>query len=518
MSSWFKQYIEPTTIHLTYLLLSTFLLFYALLSSPIRNNLHLSEPPLATLLGIAFGPKGAKFLNPRRWGIVDSVTQEATRVIVGLQVFTVGVELPKNYLSKKDHAISVAMMLGPVMTFSWLITAGFVYWILHINFRTALIIAACLAPTDPVLAASVLAESRFAHRVPARIRHMLSAESGCNDGVSFPFLYIGILLINKPTFSQAIEEWFLGTILWQCLLGTLVGLGVGKFFNFALKQASRRENISAPAFLVFYFLLAIFCVGVGSSLGVDDFLVAFGAGYGFASDGWFSHKARATHLPQILDLLLNSSMFIYFGAIIPWDLMSTKPATTSSPLAEATANITPVRLVVLLVLILFFRRIPIMLACKPFVPILRTYTEALFAGHFGPMGLGALFLVIEARAMLENGTSEPVKHPRPNNSQHFEAVQTIWPVVCFIILGSVIVHGLSVAVISVSVSLLRRSRKRTHYKGGTGGGLLGEHTRLLSGVGQETDGLEGMVHEAEVEAEEHGSTDTETDSDTPHAP
>lgn len=59
-------------------------------------------------------------------------------------------------------------------------------------------------------------------------------------------------------------------------------------------------------------------MGVGSTLGTDDFLVAFGAGYGFARDGWFRKKTKEAQLPHILDLLLNSSLFIYLGTIIPW--------------------------------------------------------------------------------------------------------------------------------------------------------------------------------------------------------
>ena len=92
------------------------------------------------------------------------------------------------------------------------------------------------------------------------------------------------------------------------------------------------------------------------------------------------------------------------------------------------------------------------------------------------MGVGALFLVIEARAVLETGKSEPEPHPDRHN-KHIEAIETIWPVVTFAILGSVMVHGLSVAVISVGGSLRRKA---------------GERAPLL---GQETEGLGGMVYE-----------------------
>ncbi len=64
-----------------------------------------------------------------------------------------------------------------------------------------------------------------------------------------------------------------------------------------------------------------------------------------------------------------------------------------------------------------------------------------------------------------------------------ETVELVWPVICFVVLGSTLVHGLSTAGISVGSHL---SRKR------------GERAPLL---GQETDGLEAMVHDESVESE-----------------
>ena len=359
------------------------------------------------------------------------------------------------------------MMLGPVMTFSWLVTAGFIYAVLRTDITTALIISACLAPTDPVLAASVLAESSFSRRVPRRLRHMLSAESGCNDGISFPFLYVGILYVVEPSLGEAVKEWVLGTLLWQCTLGMLIGLVIGHCFNRSLRFVERRDYINDAPFFVFYFLLAVFAIGIGSTIGVDDFLVAFGAGYGFAWDGWFAKKTKETDLPEVIDLLLNSSIFVYFGAIIPWSHFTP---------SEITPSITPGRLVGLLILILLFRRIPIVLAMKRFVPDIRTYREALFCGHFGPMGVGAMFLVIEARAMLENGTSVPDPHP-PAKHENMVAIETVWTVVSFIVLGSTMVHGLSVLAISVGSHYTRKE---------------GERAPLIGG---ESDVLHGMDHE-----------------------
>lgn len=481
--AWIDKQLEPTPSHLTYLILSTFLILYVLFSQFIRNRLHLSEPPLATLIGIIFGPNSLGVIDPTSWGWEDNITQEATRLILSVQVFAVGVELPRKYFTR--HWRSVAMLLGPVMTFGWLVSALFVYLIFKTEFTTALIVSACLTPTDPVLAASVLNTSQFAHRVPRRLRHMLSAESGCNDGISFPFLYIGIYFLIQKSAGSAVKEWVLGTLLWQCLLGTVLGAIIGVSANHALRLAHGSSYVGSSFFFVFYFLMALFCTGVGSTLGTDDFLLAFGAGTGFAWDGWFANKTKDAHLPDILDLLLNASMFVYFGAIIPWD----KFVAT-----EFTPEFSPWKLVGLLVLILLFRRLPIVLALKRWIPDIKTYREALFCGHFGPMGLGALFLVIEATAHLETDTSLPLPHP-PAHHPNKVAIETMYPIVCFIILGSIMVHGLSVAFISVG----------SHYSR-----PKGERAPLIGG---EMDGLDAMVHQEGSDAESDPSVNSDEDPD-----
>jgi NhaP-type Na+/H+ or K+/H+ antiporter len=60
--------LEPTPPHLTYLTLTSFLLLYALFSLMIRNRLHLSEPPLATVFGIITGPRALNIIRPSDWG------------------------------------------------------------------------------------------------------------------------------------------------------------------------------------------------------------------------------------------------------------------------------------------------------------------------------------------------------------------------------------------------------------------------------------------------------------------
>ena len=96
------------------------------------------------------------------------------------------------------------------------------------------------------------------------------------------------------------------------------------------------------------------------------------------------------------------------------------------------------------------------------------------------MGVGALFLAMEARGELEPGDGVPAPHPEHKHplGDKEKAIFLVWPVICFVVLGSTIVHGLSTVAISLGGSI---SRER------------GERAPLL---GQETDGLDEMDHEA----------------------
>jgi sodium/hydrogen antiporter len=459
--------IEPSTSHLTYLLLSFFLILYALFSELIRNRAHLSEPPLATLAGIIFGPRGATILDPFKWGWADNITQELTRVVIGVQVFTAGIELPAKYI--KTHWRGIALLLGPNMVFGWMVCTGLIYGILGVSFKTALIVAATLTPTDPVLSASVLGEARFSQRIPKRVRHVLSAESGCNDGSAFPLIYIGLYFALSQSAGEAIKEWFLNVIIWQCGIGILVGVSLGLAANRVLKFSEARNMTQESTLFVFYFLLAILTVGVGSTLGLDDFLVCFSAGQAFCWDGWFVSKTHRMKLPSIIDLLLNSTMFVYFGSIIPWQ--------------NFHDGLSPGKLTGVAILVLLLRRLPAILALKKLIPEIQTWNEALFAGHFGPMGVAAIFLAMEARARLETGTSEVLPHP-PSNTEHQEAIDSVWPIASYVVLWSVMVHGLSALVMAVVGSFLRHEKERAPLLGGETGRLYG----MANEDGELTDG------------------------------
>ncbi|KAI0393995.1 alkali metal cation/H+ antiporter Nha1 C terminus-domain-containing protein [Xylariaceae sp. FL0594] len=431
------DHLSITKPHLVYIILGGFTSLFMLCSSVIKERLYIGEATVATLVGVIFGPHAANLIDPNSWGNTDEITLEFSRIVLVVQCFAVGVELPKYYMEK--HWKSVVFLLLPVMTAGWLITCLIVWWLFPLNFLESLTVAACVTATDPVLASSVVGKGKFAKRVPKHLRDLLSAESGCNDGMAFPFVYLALYLIqDHMSARETTYHWFVYTIIYECIFGAIYGFIIGYIARHGIKYAERHDLIDRESFLVFYFVLALFCAGSGSILGVDDLLVGFAAGVGFSNDGWFHEKTEESHVSNVIDLLINLAYFVYLGTIIPWEMYN-----------DGRLGLSAWRLVVMAIFVILFRRIPIMLLLKPIIPDVKTWREALFAGHFGPIGVGAIFVAVLARAELETEHTIPLAELPPEGSEHYKVILLIWPIVTFMVVSSIIVHGSSIAVFTL---------------------------------------------------------------------
>ena len=424
--------------HLAYIILGGFTSIFMLVSLFIKEKLYIGEATVATLVGVIFGPHAANLFSPQSWGNTDQITLECSRIVLVVQCFAVGVELPKSYMER--HWRSVVFLLLPVMTYGWLATSLFIWWMVEpLTWLESLACAACVTATDPVLASSVVGKGKFAKRVPKHLRDVLSAESGCNDGMAFPFIYLSLYLIRyRPDAGEVTFHWVCFIILYECIFGAVYGFLVGYIARHAIKQAEKVGIIDRESFLVFYFVLALFCAGSGSLLGMDDLLIGFSAGVGFSNDGWFTEKTEESHVSNVIDLLLNLAYFVYLGSVIPWEQYN-----------APSLGLTPWRLVVISIFVILFRRIPIMLALKPIIPDVKTWREALFAGHFGPIGVGAIFAAILARAELETDTATPLAVLPTTAGPDGMLIHLIWPITTFLVVSSILVHGSSIAVFTL---------------------------------------------------------------------
>ncbi|KAF9244913.1 Sodium/hydrogen exchanger family-domain-containing protein [Melanogaster broomeanus] len=391
----------------------------------VKEKMYINEVVLGTGFGVIIGPYMANVFDPRSWGSEENrITLEVMRVVLATGLFAVGVELPCAYM--KDHAKSLLVMVVPTMAFGWLIVSS--KSVLHFLFPqldqvSALCIAACLTPTDPAV-------NLLLKHVPVDIRRIISAESAANDGLAYPFLALALYLTVETSTRVAIGKWFLVGWLYQVILGTILGAILGLLFSKLMKLSHHKGFIDRESYIAQYLALSIFTIGLASTLGTDDLLAAFAAGSAISWDGHFNVQTADDSFSSVIDYVLNCGCFIYIGAWLPFD------SYNSSEL-----GLTPWRLVVLMIAILVLRRIPPLLLLYRFIPEIASWKEALvLLGIL--MGVSAVF--VSALAL----TRLPVPATPPENQAQLLAA-TIQPIVSFIVLGSIIVHGLSIPFFSL---------------------------------------------------------------------
>ncbi|KAH7915477.1 Sodium/hydrogen exchanger family-domain-containing protein [Hygrophoropsis aurantiaca] len=430
--------LSLTIPHIAYACLGGFVVVFGMFSLFIREKLYIGEACWAFLFGVIIGPYGAGIFDPRGWGghneeVTNLITLEVTRVVLAIGVFAIGVELPKAYMAR--HWKSLFFLLVPVMTWGWFVSAGLIYALIPgLNFLSSLAVAACLTPTDPILAAAVVGGKYADKHVPAHLRHLLAAESGCNDGAAYPFLFIALYLVLDSTASRAIEDWFLLLWLYQVIFAVVFGSVMGFSFRHLMKFCERKDLIDRQSYVAQYLSLAFLTIGIMTMLGSDDLLAAFSCGAAFAWDGFFNRQTEESVFSSVIDLLFNVAAFVYVGAWMPFQSFNNE-----------TLTLTVWRLVVIAILVLLLKRLPIMIALYKFIPDVKTLREAIFSGHFGPIGIGAVYISTLAASTLPKPSNPPA------NQTEFLAA-TIQPIVAFMVLCSVAIHGLSIP----SFSLGRR--------------------------------------------------------------
>ncbi|KAI9323678.1 Sodium/hydrogen exchanger family-domain-containing protein [Dichotomocladium elegans] len=368
-----------------------FIMVFGLLSAKLRAKLCISEAPLAVVLGIILGPACLGFLSFESPETREIWTLNISRIVIDIQVMAVAVGLPSRFVLTEWK--SLLSMLLPGMCLMWAVSAGLVQ-----AFLTALMIASCFTPTDPVLSSAIV-QGHYAERnVRSTLRHLIAAESAANDGLGYPFLFIAVYCM-KLGGAEGAKEWVLHAVLRGVFLSIAIGIVLGMVGRFLLKQCHKRKMIDAESLHIASFGMALFLLGVVSLIFSDDLLACFAAGCALSWDEWYKTNTNRVYF---------SEPWHEFAAVSIW------------------------RLVVLAILVLLLRRLPSTLLLYKITPAILDWKEALFAGWFGPIGVGAVFYYGVA---IEN--FEP-------HGPFAYAREILYPVVYFIVLASVIVHGLSI--------------------------------------------------------------------------
>lgn len=229
---------------------------------------------ISLLAGVIFSPHATNFLKPLDYtgseANLNSVTLYFSRLVLGVQLVLAGVQLPSRYLKKEWKPLS--LLLGPVMTSMWLVGSLLVWALVpNLPFVHALAVAACVTPTDPVLSNSIV-KGKFADKnIPKDLQKIIVAESGANDGLGYPFLFLALYIIKYTGdgglgqhggAQKAMGLWFGETWGYTILLSVLYGAVVGWIAKELLHWAEQNKFVDRESFLVFAITLALFIVSI----------------------------------------------------------------------------------------------------------------------------------------------------------------------------------------------------------------------------------------------------------------
>ncbi len=271
----------------------------------------------------------------------------------------------------------------------------------ELSLGEALLLAIILAPTDAALGQAVVTDQRL----PSRIRQGLNVESGLNDGICVPLLFIALALSGSEAHSLGVHGAF--ALVEKAIgYGALFGVVCGVAGAYLLRFARGRELTDASWMQVVPVGTAALAYGLATPLGGSGFIAAFVGGFTFGAV--LRADQRTTRLLEELGGLANASTFIVFGAAFVGPYLSklTWAAALYGVLSLTVARMLPVAVA--------------------FAGTRARLPTVAFAGWFGPRGLASIVFTV----IVLDETNLPYD-------------STIAVVVVFTIVLSVYAHGLS---------------------------------------------------------------------------
>ncbi len=342
------------------------------------HRLPLSEPLLAMLLGITMGPQLVGVLDlsdPLR----DQLLLEGSRLLLAGSVMAAALRFATTDL--RPLLGQVIVLLVVVMPLAAAASAA-VALMLGLPIALAALVGACLCPTDPVLAASVVSGKPAERDLPARLRQLLTAESGANDGLALPLVGIAVAVVLESSSPGDVA----GRLAWEVLGGTLLGMCLGALAGWAMRAAVGQRDLDKGAELVFTLLLAVAVLGAARLASTGGVLAVFVAGLAYNRAIGSDERGQQAGIDEAVNRYAVLPLFLLLGVVLPW---------------ADWAAFGPIALLFVSG-VLLLRRLPIILLLGR--PLGLHGRAAPFVGWFGPMGISAVFYLAHSR---HEGVADP---------------------------------------------------------------------------------------------------------------
>jgi sodium/hydrogen antiporter len=392
---------DPVSVSL--LVIGGFVLVVGLFASLIKNRLFITSPLLAFLVGILIGPRFLALADPTDWGDPRAVFHIATELTLAIALMEVALRVPPRFLQRYWRGLAVLLLV--LMPAMWLVSGAVVHWTLGVSWTLALLVGAILVPTDPIVATSILSGRGAEERLPDRLRFLLTAEAGANDGFAYPFFALPLLALTSA--GPLLGPWLVDVVFYKVGGAVVIGITIGLAAGYALHFAEDRRYIDRASFLAFTLALTLFVLGLSRLLGTEPLVAVFLSGIAF--DFLIDSKERHAEerVQEMVNQFFTLPVFILLGAAIPWeDWIALGPTVLLTVFG-----------------VLCLRRLPVVLLLRGFLQGVEDRKDAWFVGWFGPIGIAALYLANEA--FRQTGNEFP------------------WVVGTLVIAASTVVHGIS---------------------------------------------------------------------------
>lgn len=328
-------------------------------------------------------------------------------------------------------------LLGITMVLTVVATALVAWWLLDWPPAAALLLAAVLAPTDPVLASEVrVGEPTEDEDDEDEVRFALTSEAGLNDGLAFPLTYAAVALAaaaGSGWSSAWVGAWAVEDVAFKCVVGVLSGLLVGRLLGWlffrarspVLRMSEHREGFVAlgATFLAY---------GLTELIGGYGFLAVFTAACAIRA----AERAHGFHnilhdFVEQIERLFTAALLFLLGAFIA---------------LGGLASLTWQGAVTGLVLLLVIR--PLSGWAGLLGSPVRAMQRWVVAGY-GIRGIGSLYYLAYGLGQQD--------FPVPERE--------LWAVVTFTVLVSVVLHGVTAGPVVARLDRLRTAATHPRREG-----------------------------------------------------
>ena len=338
----------------------------------------ISGPMVFTVVGLVIGPLGLG------WLVID-LDDNGMRVLadltLALVLFVDAAHADLVVVNRNIRIPRRMLVLGLPLT----ILSGFGLGLLifdELSIFELAILATMLAATDAALGKAVITNKD----VPSRIREGLNIESGLNDGICVPILFLFIALALGVDTEDSNFLFAAKLIAQEVGIGLIVGLGLVAIAQRVLQACYDRGWITEVWIQLPVITLALACFAIAQTLHGSGYVAAFVGGL------LFGHYATKDNSKQQLLLAAEGTMetmalvtWVMFGAVVVGQLMG---YFSWKVMMYAVLSLTVVRMV------------PMFLSLTGTG---ESTTSKLFLGWFGPRGLASVvFAIIVISQGVEN--------------------------------------------------------------------------------------------------------------------